>query len=79
MSNAVLHPVLWIVLALSTLARAQETSQVLSERGLIDHGFRFRIDAPNGTWKVLPEAEARNLVPDAVAGLVRTRATSIKS
>lgn len=72
MSIAWLRPVLWMVFALSSLGRAQETSQVVSERGLIDHGFRFRIEAPDDTWKVLPEADARKVVPDAVAGLVKT-------
>jgi hypothetical protein len=52
-----------LVLALAASAAAEEPA--VHE----DADYRFRITSPGSDWRLLPELEARKLVPDAIAGL----------
>jgi hypothetical protein len=49
---------------LSSLFGAQEP--------IVDQDYRFRFESPGRGWKLLSEAEARRMVPDAIAGASQT-------
>lgn len=51
-------------------ARAEDPSV------LEDPDYRFRIQRPGPAWRLLPEADARRVVPDAVAGLTDLRGSN---
>jgi hypothetical protein len=55
----------------SSIASAQELAQQLREGILIDPAYRLRIEPRGAGWAAVPEADARKMVPDAVAGITK--------
>lgn len=65
-----------LAVALAAPAVAQEPKrgqELIAEEGLRDHDYLFELRRPQGIdWRLLPEAEVREISPEAVAGLVRS-------
>jgi hypothetical protein len=59
--------------AFAMLALASSTPIARGQEFYEDPDYRFRIDSPGPDWKLLNEAEARALSPDAIAGLTDIR------
>jgi hypothetical protein len=57
--------VLFVVLLISSFIRQQSDKRVIE-----DKDYCFRLVAPTKSWRLLEEAEARKLAPDAVAGAI---------
>lgn len=65
------HLIIVIGLLLAGPSALADTGQKVSGKHLVDHDYRFRLDASGTPWKVLSANTVKNLLPDGVAGLAR--------
>lgn len=69
------HWLFAIALAVIAIASCQKWVAALkSQPPVIDQDYQFKWEAPGPDWKLLNEAEASRVVPDAIAGATRTGA-----
>jgi hypothetical protein len=61
-----------LLVSAPALAQDPRTDQEVGEGVVRDHGYLFELAQPGDTWRLLPEADARQLSPDAVAGVAAT-------
>jgi hypothetical protein len=58
----------WVLAAaLALFPCSVQAAQEDLRRELVDEDYRFRIVSPGKSWRILDEAEARTIIPDAIA------------